>query len=230
MSTPPPTGSVAPPGSGVPPREHVLPLEPERSRMRRRSAQGLLTLGQTGATLENPRYLRAPLRLPLGSLQLGLVERGSSQADGRFPILRRLGPTAVIPREHGIEGWLWTRTGGSALTMLGDEELGPNAALLFTKPLSGAAIAAAFEPEAQAELAARSPLGTPAVFGLLLRVADPGRAEDVFRRFGLLRPLTDREVPPTLRRSLPTDRSPDPGVRAGDGGNASTSVAPPGAG
>ena len=65
---------------------------------------------------------------------------------GRFPILKRLSATAVIPREQGIEGWLWTSLGGSALTVLGDPEDAPNAALLFTKPLGDDAVAC-FEPE-----------------------------------------------------------------------------------
>ena len=48
-----------------------------------------------------------PLRLPLGTLQLGLVEFGSG-GDGRFPILKRLSASQVVPRERGVEGWLWT--------------------------------------------------------------------------------------------------------------------------
>jgi hypothetical protein len=229
MSLPPPTGSIAPPGSGAPMREYVLALEVERSWKRRKPGEGALKLGPVGATLEHGGYLRRPLKLPLGTLQLGLVERGTATSEGRFPILRRLGPGRVIPREHGIDGWLWTRPGGSALTMLADEERGPNAALLFTKPLSGE-IVEAFEPELQEEIAARSPLGAPAVHGVLLRLADISKAEDVFRRFGLLRPLTDRDVAPTLRRSLPTDRSPEPRGHGTDDGRASTSVAPPGVG
>ena len=66
--------------------------------------------------------------------------------------------------------------------------------------------------------------------GLLLRVADTTRAEATFRQFGILRPLTDREVAPTLRRSLPTDRSPDPGLAVDTQARAATSVAPPGMG
>jgi hypothetical protein len=81
------------------------------------------------------------------------------------------------------------------------------------------------------EIAARSPLGAPAVYGLLFRVADTGKTETTFRQFGLLRPLTDREVPPTLRRPLPTDRPADPVLRGGgEDQRAATSVAPPGLG
>jgi hypothetical protein len=101
--------------------------------------------------------------------------------------------------------------------------------LLFTKPL-GEDHLRAFAPAALDEIAARSPLGSPAVHGLLLRVADTNRAEATFRQFGILRPLTDREVAPTLRRSLPTDRSPDPEVAADPQARAATSVAPPGMG
>jgi hypothetical protein len=221
-SAPPP----APAGAG---REHVLALEAGRSWGRRRS-EDLLRLSPNGATIACERLLRAPLRLPLGQLQLGLVDRGAARTSGpagRFAILRRLSPTAVLPREEGIEGWLWTSTGGSSLTALGDEDDAPNAALLFTKPLGPELLEGCMHAHALAALADHSPLGVPAVPGLIFRVADPGKAETAFRAYNLLRPLTDREVPPTMRRSLPTDRPADPG--AGLGGNAPRgSVAPPG--
>jgi hypothetical protein len=172
--------------------------------------------------------------VPLGTLHLGIVDRGpasTSGLQGRFPVLKRLTATTVVPREQGIEGWLWTSEGGSALTLLCDADVVPNAALLFTKPLGEDAIAA-FDPQVAGEIAARSPLGAPAVYGFLLRVADATQAETVFRRFNLLRPLSDREVPPTLRRHLPTDRPADPTLRLGGGEDvrAATSVAPPGMG
>jgi hypothetical protein len=226
MSLPPP--SSAPPGSGL--REFVLALDASRSWGRRKGGDDELRLSALGATLTHERLLRAPLRLPLGTLGLGLVDPGPARPGGlcgRFPVLKRLSATAVVPREQGIEGWLWTSTGGSGLTVLGDEEEAPNAALLFTKPLGESAVDC-FAPAAAEEIAARSPLGAPAVLGLLLRVADTTKAENVFRQFGLLRPLTDREVPPTLRRSLPTDRPADPVLRGGEDARAATSVAPPG--
>jgi hypothetical protein len=227
MSTPPP--SSAPPGAD--PREFVLALEGSRSWGRRKGGDDVLRLGPMGAAIEHAGTLREPLRLPLGTLQLGLVEPGSARpggTTGRFPVLKRLSATAVVPREQGIEGWLWTSIGGSALTMLGDPEDAPNAALLFTKPLGEDAIGC-FEPEAAAEIAARSPLGAPAVHGLLFRVADTTQAESTFRRFGLLRALSDREVPPAMRRSLPTDRPADPMFGGGgEDARAATSVAPPG--
>jgi hypothetical protein len=198
---------------------------------RRRADEDALRLGPNGAVVEHARALASPLRLPLGQLQLGLVDPGPARPagmTGRFPVLKRLSATAVVPREHGIEGWLWTSQSGSGLTILGDPEEAPNAALLLTAPLGEEAIAAAFAPDAAAEIAARSPLGAPAVHGLLFRVDDTVLAERVFRQFGLLRPLSDREVPPTLRRSLPTDRSADPGFRVAADQRATTSVAPPG--
>jgi hypothetical protein len=221
--------SLPPPTSGL---RHYL-LELEAPRRRRGGRDDVLRLSAMGATISFERALRTPLRVPLGTLQLGLVDPGAARGGGmtgRFPILKRLSATAVVPREQGIEGWLWTSLGGSALTVLGDEEEAPNAALLFTKPLGDDAVAC-FEPEMAQEIAARSPLGAPAVYGLLFRVADTGKAETVFRQFGLLRPLTDREVPPTLRRSLPSDRPADPVLRGGgDDARAATSVAPPGLG
>ena len=220
MSLPPPTSAQ---------REYVLDLEAPRSLGRRRGGADQLRLSAMGAEIAFERALRSPLRVPLGTLGLGLVDPGSARPGGtigRFPILKRLSATAVVPREQGIEGWLWTSLGGSALTVLGDPDDAPNAALLFTKPLADVEC---FEPVIAQEIAARSPLGAPDVYGLLFRVADPGRAETTFRQFGLLRPLTDREVPPTLRRSLPTDRSADPVLTGtGEDARASTSVAPPG--
>jgi hypothetical protein len=229
MSTSPP--SSAPPGAGN--REHTIALEPSRSWGRRRGGEDSITLGPLGAVIEYERVLRRPLRMPLGWLQIGLVEPGSAKVGstaGRFPVLKRLSATAVVPREEGIEGWLWTSAAGSALTTLGDEEDAPNAALLFTKPL-GAEFIVAFEPEAAEAIAGRSPLGTPAVYGLLFRVKDTLLAERVFRQYALTRPLTDREVPPTLRRSLPGDRSADPVLSGGENARAAArSVAPPGMG
>jgi hypothetical protein len=220
--------SLPPPTTGQ--REYVLDLEAPRAWGRRRGAPDQLRLTAMGATISFERALRTPLRIPLGTLQLGLVDPGPARASGitgRFPVLKRLSATAVVPREQGIEGWLWTSLGGSALTVLGDPEDAPNAALLFTKPLDDVEC---FEPEVAQEIAARSPLGAPAVYGLLFRVSDTSRAETTFRQFGLLRPVTDREVPPTLRRSLPTDRPADPVLHtAGEDARASTSVAPPGA-
>ena len=223
---PPPSASVAPPTG--PPRETILAFEPSRSWGRRRS--GAIRISPAGAVVTYDEMLRAPLEIPLGTLQLGLVDPGPARAGGqigRFPVLKRLSATRVSPREQGIEGWLWTSIGGSGLTTLGDEGDAPNAALLFTKPLGEEAVQA-FAPAAAAEIIARSPLGAPAVFGLLFRLAELSVAENVFREYQLLRPLTDREVPPTLRRALPTDVPADPILVARDDPRAATSVAPPG--
>jgi hypothetical protein len=226
MSLPPPSGS---PGL----RDYVLELEAAKSWGRRKGGEDLLRLSAMGASITHERALHTTLRLPLGTLQLGLVDPGPARPggiSGRFPILKRLSATAVIPREQGIEGWLWTSIASSALTVLGDPEDAPNAALLFTKPLGDDAVEC-FVPEMAQEIAARSPLGAPAVYGLLFRVADTSKAETVFRQFGLLRPLTDREVAPTLRRALPTDRPADPQFHtAGEDTRTATSVAPPGLG
>jgi hypothetical protein len=193
-------------------------------------APDALRLSPNGATLDVDSILREPLRLTLGQLHIGIVDRGPAKVrgqTGRFPILRRLSATAVIPREQGIEGWLWTSTGGSALTMLGDEDDAPTGALLFTKPLGPEQLKEAMKPEALEALVARSPLGVPAVPGVLFRVAEPANAETAFRSYGLLRPLTDREVPPTMRRALPTDKSADPTI-SGSSHGPKGSVAPPG--
>jgi hypothetical protein len=193
-------------------------------------APDALRLTPNGATLEVENLLRQPLKLTLGQLHIGLVDRGPAKVRGqagRFPVLRRLSATAVVPREQGLEGWLWTSVGGSALTVLGEEDAAPTGALLFTKPLGPDQLREAMTPAALEALVARSPLGVPAVPGFLFRVAEPANAETAFRAYGLLRPLTDREIPPTMRRSLPTDKSADPSIQASSRGPKG-SVAPPG--
>jgi hypothetical protein len=224
--------SLPPPSSATGLREYLLEIEASKSWGRRKGGADFLKLSAMGATIAHERALDTPLRLPLGTLQLGLVDPGPARPGGmagRFPILKRLSATSVVPREQGIEGWLWTSVGGSALTVLGDPEDAPNAALLFTKPLGDDAVAC-FAGAMAEEIAARSPLGAPAIYGLLFRVADTTKAENTFRQFGLLRPVTDREVPPTLRRALPTDRSADAKLGRGETARAATSVAPPGLG
>ena len=193
-------------------------------------APDALRLSPNGATLEVDSILRAPLKLTLGQLHLAQVDRGPAKVRGdagRFPILRRLSATAVVPRDQGIEGWLWTSIGGSALTVLGDEDTAPTGALLFTMPLGPNELKEAMKPEVLEALVARSPLGVPAVPGFLFRVREPANAETAFRAYGLLRPLTDREVPPTMRKGLPTDKSADPTV-GGPAHGPKGSVAPPG--
>jgi hypothetical protein len=224
MSTPPPVASA--------PRELVVALEAPRSGWRRprRQAEPRLVLSPRGILLEHAACV-TPLRVPLGAVAAVAVERGAAKPgalEGRFPILRRLGQ-AVLPREEGIEGWLWTSLGGSALTMLGPEDEAPNLAVLMAQPLGEDVVAAHFDAEVVQRVAAASPLGAPSLYGLLLRVADATQAERAFSRLGLLKPVTDREVPPTLRRSLPTDRRADPTIVAVPAvGAGEASVAPPG--
>jgi hypothetical protein len=215
--------SAPPPPGGGAGRNLTIAFESGR-----RLSPDALRLSPAGATLEIDGLLREPLRLTLGQLHIGIVDRGPGKVkgqQGRFAILKRLSATAVLPREEGLEGWLWTSTGGSAYTLVGDEA--PTGAILFTKPLTSEQLKPAMEPAALEALAARSPLGEPTIPGFLFRVKEPANAETAFRAYGLLRPLTDREVPPTMRRSLPTDRPADPtiGTRAG---TPRSSVAPPG--
>ena len=227
----PPAGDDAP----EPPRpEATFALESSRSfRKARASEEDRLTLGAQGITIEHGGVLRAPLELPLAQVKAAAIDPGPAKASGmvgRFPVLRRLGPTTVLPQTEGIEGWLWTSSGGTALTNLGDDDEAPNAVLVFGKPLDEGLVRIAFDPEFLTEVAARSPLGVPAVIGLLFRVADTVAAGHGFSRWGFQDLITDREIPPVQRRHLPTDRPADPIVRSTGGADprAATSVAPPG--
>lgn len=234
-SAPPAT---ARPGSGAPRREILLPLQRagQKGGWRRRRAGGdqdedRIRLVGAQIVLEHAGALHAPLAIPAGLVALAAVDPGPADAgpdSGRFPILRRMSPTAVVPMSEGVEGWLWTRKSGSALPALTEEA--PNLALVFVKPLEGQLVEAHFEPAFLDALANQSPLGTPTVFGLLARVADTTAAEQAFGELGVCGPVTDREVAPARRRHLPSDRPANPAIGFTQDRRESTSVPPPGPG
>ena len=235
MSVPPPSSTPPAAPAALAPHAPELNLALEESRgwrKPRRSDGDRLALRVGGLSIEHGRVMQAPLELPLSAVKVAIVDPGPAKASGafgRFAILRRLGPTTVIPRTEGIEGWLWTSTGATALTNLGEQDEAPNVALVFAMPLDDTRLRGAFDPEFVTALAARSPLGSPTVHGVLFRVDDTVAAEQGFRRWGFQSVLTDKEIPPVLRRHLPTDRPADPTVRgAGDNARAATSVPPPG--
>lgn len=169
--------------------------------------------------------LRAPLRFAPGSVAVAAVDPGEA-AEGRFPILRRLSPTAVVPRSQGIEGWVWTSAERSALTALTAEA--PNVLFVFSPPIPAERIESAFDADLLTDIAKRSPLGQPALFGLLLRAEKLVELERAFERYGFRGDVTDREVPPTQRRHLPGDRPANPSAGAGEVDRAKTSMPPPG--
>jgi hypothetical protein len=78
------------------------------------------------------------------------------------------------------------------------------------------------------EVAKRTPLGQPALFGLLLRTTEHMELARGFERYGFRTEVTDREVPPTQRRHLPDDKPANPEIGATQRNRAETSVAPPG--
>jgi hypothetical protein len=211
----------------------MVELEVSKSWKRKRTID-FLKFSPLGLEIHHSGVLAAPLTMPLGAIALACTESGPSRAmagEGRFPVLRRVsGSSVIVPREEGVEGWLWTEAGGSAFPLLCDEDQAPNVAILFAHPLGEDTINRRFTPEVAQALAARSALGSPAVYGLLMRVRDLLLAERTFTKFGVAKPLTDREVGPTLRRGLPTDRPADPMVIVSDSSRASRSVAPPGLG
>ena len=228
-SAPPPT--AGPPGT-VARHEYTIELEVSKSWKRKRTVD-YLKFSPLGLEIHHGGVLLTPLTMPLGAIALACTESGPSRpmaGEGRFPVLKRISSNAIVPREEGVEGWLWTAAGGSAFPQLCDEDQAPNVAILFAHPLGEDTINRRFDPEFAQVIAARSALGSPAVYGLLMRVRDLLPAERTFTKFGVAKPLTDREVGPTLRRALPTDRAADPMIRVSDSSRASSSVAPPGLG
>ena len=175
--------------------------------------------------------LEAPLRFAPGSVTVATVDPGPANlgkdsARGRFPILHRLTKDRVVPREEGIEGWLWTTLEGSAFTVLTDEA--PSVAFILSPPVAAERLELAFPPAMLEEIAKRSPLGQPALFGLLLRTEETTQLERGFERYGFRTELSDREVPPVQRRHLPDDKPANPGIGATERDRAKTSMPPPG--
>jgi len=197
-----------------------------------REGRSRIWLHGSEVTFEHAAVMLAPLTVPAGLIAVATADRGRSSKDddhGRFAILRRLGPNKILPREEGVEGWLWTSSQGSAVPVLSDRDEAPNVALVFVKPLGADVVTQHFEPSFVRALADRSPLGAPTVFGLLARVEDPMVAELAFKQLvGVEEVLTDREIPPALRRHLPTDKAANPTIRFSEAQRAGTSVPPPG--
>jgi hypothetical protein len=232
--------SAPPPGTSGPsgPAAVVVELGAASGGVKRLMGGGARTEGRISFTpqeivVEHDRGLRAAMRFAPGSviaasLDPGPADIGKDKARGRFPVLHQLTADRVIPREEGIEGWVWTSTDGSAFTVLGDGA--PNLAFVFSPPLSGYMIENAFAADELAELAKRSPLGQPAVFGLLVHVTKPELVRATLERYSLLRDITDREVPPVQRRHLADDKPANPAIAAAEASRAKTSMPPPGMG
>jgi hypothetical protein len=220
MSLPPPASSTV----SVP-----LATGGKMKRLLGKKGEHRLTLTPQEILVEHGD-LRAPLRFAPGSVAVAAVDPGPGEFGrdpvGRFPILRRLSATTVVPRSEGIEGWAWTSTESSALTALTDEA--PNVLFIFSPPLPAERIQAAFSDEQLAEIAKRSPLGQPALFGLLLRAEKVSELSNAFDRYGFRSDLTDREMPPVQRRHLPDDKAANPNTGVSLADRVKTSMPPPG--
>jgi hypothetical protein len=201
-------------------------------RLRGKKGPMFISLSPSEIVLEHAQYLQAPLRFAPGAVTVAAVDPGPAQAGkvadvGRFPILHRLATGKLMPRQEGIEGWLWTSRDGSALVSLTGDDA-PNVAFVFVPPLGGYSVVDAFEPSALAEVAKRSPLGEPALFGLLLRVSAVEQIRLELDRLGLLGDVSDRQIPPTQRRHLPGDRPANPAIKGVEATGSKTSKPPPG--
>ncbi len=142
-------------------------------------------------------------------------------------MLHQLAVNRVVPREEGIEGWLWTNLEGSAFLTLGDEA--PNVAFVFSPPIAAERLEGVLSDDMMAEVAKRSPLGQPALFGLLLRAEDHDQLDAGLRALrlphGAHRPRGAADPAPAPARRQAGQ--PEPGRhRSRDRGE--TSVAPPG--
>src|SRR4051795_5675770 len=107
-STPPPQPSSSAPAPADPARhEHVLELDAGGKGWKRRRSTDFLKLSPAGMELHHGGMLREPLVMPLAAIAVAAAEPGGARApasEGRFPILRRLTATKVVPREEGVEG------------------------------------------------------------------------------------------------------------------------------
>lgn len=214
----------------VPTRQITIQLQSGKGWRRRQG--GHIRLEGAEITFVQPGVLREPMTLPAGLIELAAVEHGAAPKNdhGRFVVVRRLAGNIIVPKEEGIEGWLWSSRNGSVLPGLQDSSAGvPNLALLFTVPLATEQMKRHFDAKWLHELAERSPHGNPVIPGLLAVVTDVLAAETAFKQFGVLKPITDREVSPVMRRHLPGDKPANPKVvPAAEDPRIRTSFAPPG--
>ena len=209
MSVPPPTS--APPATAP---ELVLALEAPRGwRRPRTSGTDRLRLHAAGVSLEHGRVLFAPLELPLGAVKIATVDPGPARAGadmGRFPVLRSLGPGNGDPAQRGDRGLAVDRQRRQRARHPGRGGRGAERRAAVRQAARRTGLRACFDADFVTALAARSPLGNPTLHGVLFRVASALDAERAFRRWGFQSVLTDKDVPPTLRRHLPTDVPADP--------------------
>ena len=102
-SAPPP--NVGPPGASFR-HEHLLELEASKSWKRKRTVD-FLKFSPLGLEIHHSGVLIAPLTMPLGALAVACTEIGPARpvaGEGRFPILKRISSSAIVPREEGVEG------------------------------------------------------------------------------------------------------------------------------
>lgn len=239
-SIPPPSASEGPADDDGAPKapDRVITLAlyqrdapaPWRKRLGggRREADRLIRLAGSEIVFEHPGTLQEPLTVPAGLVAVAAVDPGATKGvgpEGRFAILERLSPTAVVPQSEAARGWLWTTDSGSALPLLGDGP--PNLALVFVAPLEDGVVERAFQPDFLVEWAQRSPLGAPTVSGLLARVTDVTAAENAFAELGISGTLTDREVAPAQRRHLASDLRADPAAAPAEDRRRDSSIPPP---
>ena len=155
----------------------------------------------------------------------------ATAARAASPILRRISANAVVPREQGVEGWLWTSLGGSAFPTLCEDDEAPNGALVFAHPLGEDVVLPPLRARVRRRrwpLARRS--ARPAVYGLLMRFARrAARRRTRSASSTVANPLTDREVgaDAAARAARPTSR-PIRRCAYTDRARAARSVAPPG--
>ena len=190
-----------------------------------------LTLTPTEIIVEHG-MLEAPLRFAPGSVAVASIDHGpgnlgKEHGRGRFPVLHRLAANRVVPREQGIEGWVWTNQESSAFTVLTDEA--PNVAFVFSPPIAAERLEGVFTDDAarrgRQALAAR-----PA--GAVRPAAALGVAHGARPRFRALR-LPDARSPTARSRprsvaTCPTTSPPTPRSAPSRRDRAKTSVPPPG--
>ena len=173
---------------------------------------------RSGMELHHGGVLRHPLTMPLGAIALAAHRVRPGAPDGRRGSLPRPAPHqlhAVVPREQGVEGWLWT-----AARRL---RVPARCATRTRRPTSRSCspIRSARTPSTAASpgvrAGARRPLGARQPGRLRPADARPRRAAGgAHLHASSASPSRSptRRSPPTLRRALPTDVSADPTVRS----------------
>lgn len=139
-------------------------------------------------------FLRGPVRIPRKDVRAAMVDAGAVEGgqavrrdDERFAVLSDFAWHAPLA-EPTNRGWLYTRSGGSILPLLGHPSVAPNLAVIFDEP-----VALPVHDGRRQRGPARLPRLGALTVGVLATSAAPASARGALDAWGCLRDLVESD-------------------------------------